>query len=115
MEIIKTILLVEDDPLISIMEKKILKKYDFKVITAYTGEKAVEIASASNDINLVLMDINLGQSMDGTEAARIILKNHDIPLVFLSMHTEREIVEKTEGITSYGYIVKNTGETVLIA
>jgi PAS domain S-box-containing protein len=40
---------------------------------------------------------------------------HDIPVVFLSSHTEREVVERTEGITSYGYIVKHSGEMVLIA
>jgi hypothetical protein len=34
------------------------------------------------------------------------------PNCFLSSHTEPEVVEKTEGITSYGYIVKNSGETV---
>ncbi|OHD25631.1 MAG: hypothetical protein A2Y38_21860 [Spirochaetes bacterium GWB1_59_5] len=33
----------------------------------------------------------------------------------MSSHTEKEVVESTEGITSYGYIVKNSGETVLIA
>jgi DNA-binding NarL/FixJ family response regulator len=53
--------------------------------------------------------------MDGTEAAQEILQKRKLPLVFLSSHTEREVVEKTEGITSYGYIVKNSGETVLIA
>ena len=38
-----------------------------------------------------------------------------LPIAFLSSHTEPEVVEKTVGITSYGYIVKNTGETVLLA
>ena len=61
------------------------------------------------------MDIDLGKGMDGTEAAEIILKDKDIPVVFLSSHTEPEVVEKTEGITSYGYIVKNSGETVILA
>ena len=53
--------------------------------------------------------------MDGTQAAREILKEKDIPVVFLSSHTEPEIVEKTEKITSYGYVVKNTGIVVLDA
>jgi hypothetical protein len=30
------------------------------------------------------MDINLGAGMDGTEAAAAILKEHDLPVVFLS-------------------------------
>jgi DNA-binding NarL/FixJ family response regulator len=61
------------------------------------------------------MDINLGPGIDGTDAAQAILVEHDIPVLFLSSHTEPEVVEKTEGITSYGYIVKNSGEMVLFA
>jgi DNA-binding NarL/FixJ family response regulator len=60
------------------------------------------------------MDIDLGKGMDGTQAAEIILQDHDIPLVFLSNHTEMEIVKKTDNITSYGYVIKSTGESVLI-
>ena len=35
--------------------------------------------------------------------------------MFLSSHTEPDVVEKTENITSYGYVVKNSGITVLDA
>lgn len=111
----KTILLVEDEAIIAMTEAMILEKYGYKTITADTGEKAIEIVNITPDIDLVLMDINLGKGIDGTQAAEIILDRHTIPIIFLSSHTEREIVEKTEGITSYGYIVKNSGETVLIA
>jgi PAS domain S-box-containing protein len=61
------------------------------------------------------MDIDLGSGMDGTEAAQAILSDREIPVVFLSSHTEPEVVDRTEKITSYGYIVKTSGETVLIA
>ena len=66
-------------------------------------------------IDLILMDINLGNGMDGTDAAAIILKDHDLPVVFLSSHMEPEVVAKTEKITSYGYVVKNSSITVLDA
>lgn len=111
----KKILLVEDEPINARVSKRTLEKYGYEVIHSKTGEKAVEIVNSSPGIDLILMDIDLGDGIDGTETAEIILKEHDIPLVFLSSHTEPEIVNKTEKITSYGYIVKNTGETVLIA
>ncbi|HBY18041.1 MAG TPA: hypothetical protein DEH00_02605 [Candidatus Marinimicrobia bacterium] len=110
----KTILLVEDEALIAMDEKSTLEDYGYSVITALSGEDAVQIVDSGKTVDLILMDINLGEGMDGTDAAKIILKNHDLPLIFLSSHTEREIVDKTEGITSYGYIVKDSGETVLI-
>lgn len=111
----KVILLVEDEALIAMSEAMTLEQYGFKVITVNSGEKAIETVNKTQNIDLILMDINLGKGMDGTQAAVTILKNHDIPLIFLSSHAEREVVEKTEGITSYGYIVKNSGDMVLIA
>lgn len=112
----KLILIVEDETIIALNERKILEKYGYEVMTAPSGETALEAIQAEDSgIDLVLMDINLGKGIDGTEAAIRILAERDLPLIFLSSHMEREIVEKTEGITSYGYIVKDSGETVLIA
>ncbi len=111
----KTILLVEDEFLIALAEAANLRRYGYQVITVFTGEEAIESVEKSPEIDLVLMDIDLGKRMDGTQAAEIILEKRDLPVIFLSSHTEREVVEKTEGITSYGYIAKNSGETVLIA
>jgi len=111
----KTILLVEDEALIAIMEKATLKKHGFNVIIAHSGENAIEIARTTPNIDLILMEINLGKGkMDGTEAAEIILKEKEIPGIFLSSYTQTGIVEKTERITTYGYVVKDSGETVLI-
>lgn len=111
----KTLLLVEDDMLISMNEKFILENYNYKVIIAETGKKAIDIIKTNNDIDLILMDIDLGDGIDGTETAKIILEILDIPIVFLSSHSEPEIVEKTEKITSYGYVLKNSSITVIDA
>ncbi len=111
----KSILVVEDEAILAMVTKKMLERFGYTVFTSSTGEKAVEAFKQKPEIDLVLMDIDLGSGMDGTEAAEIILSCRDIPVVFLSSHTEPEIVEKTEKITSYGYVVKNTGSTVLDA
>jgi len=111
----KQLLLVEDEILIAAVEMKSLEKAGFSVISACSGEGAIETVRKRDDIDLILMDINLGPGIDGVEAATVILKEKDIPLVFLSSHTEPEVVDKTESITSYGYVVKNSGITVLTA
>lgn len=112
----KTLLLVEDDELLAMTEIRWLNKAGYKVIHVINGEKAVEIVQECKDqIDLILMDINLGSGIDGTQAAQEILRDHDIPLLFLSSHTEHEIVEKTEQISSYGYVVKNSNDVVLLA
>ena len=91
-----------------------IEKKGYHVLTAMSGEAAIELFKKGNKIDLILMNIDLGKGMDGTQAAKIILQDHDIPLLFLSNHTEMEIVKKTDNITSYGYVIKSTGESVLI-
>lgn len=111
----KRILLVEDEAIIALGEKLQLEDYGYEVSLADSGEKAVEAVRRGPGIDLILMDINLGRGMDGTEAAEAILRERELPIVFLSSHVEREVVEKTERITSYGYVVKNSTITVLDA
>ncbi|MFW6380804.1 MAG: response regulator [Spirochaetota bacterium] len=111
----RKILLVEDEAIIALSEAQMLERHGYAVVIVHSGQAAVEAMDTQPEISLVLMDIDLGRGMDGTEAAESILERHDLPIVFLSSHTESEVVEKTEGITSYGYIVKNSGETVLLA
>lgn len=112
----KTLLLVEDEVILAMDKIQCLKKMDYSVVYAASGEIAIDIVNHNNShIDLILMDIDLGKAMDGTEAAQEILSTRDIPVVFLSSHTEKEIVEKTEKITSYGYVIKNSGMVVLDA
>ena len=111
----KQILLVEDEAIIALSEARLLRKHGYEVATVSNGEAAITAVDSDPDTSLVLMDIDLGAGIDGTEAAEAILQRHDVPIVFLSSHTEPEVVEKTEGITSYGYILKNSGEAVLLA
>jgi PAS domain S-box-containing protein len=111
----KIILLVEDEVLIAMTEKMQLEQYGYAVRMVTSGEQAVEAVRTAPDIDLILMDINLGSGIDGTQAAEMILHDHDIPIVFLSSHTDREVVEKTEKISGYGYVVKNSSMTVLDA
>lgn len=111
----KTILLVEDEPVIRLSEAKALKQEGYRVIAVPTGEKAIKIVGNNGTIDLILMDINLGKGMDGAEAAEKILKDCDIPVLFLSSYTEKDVTERIERISSYGYVVKDSGIAVLNA
>ncbi len=112
----KKLLLVEDEALIAMSERRELEKIGYSVQHVMNGEKAVKSAlDPESRYDLILMDINLGRGIDGTQAAEQILSKRDIPVVFLSSHTDPAVVEKTEKITSYGYVVKNSGITVLDA
>ncbi len=109
----KTILLVEDEAVISMAETKALQSFGYEVVAASNGEEAVEIAAKNRQIRLILMDIDLGSGIDGPAATRRILEKRNIPIVFLSSHSEEEYVERVREITRYGYVIKNSGNFVL--
>ncbi|MDZ7793230.1 MAG: PAS domain S-box protein [Spirochaetia bacterium] len=110
----KKILLVEDEAIIAMNQAQILKKHGYEIVTVHNGEKAIEAVDSDPDISLILMDIDLGKGMDGTKATEKILSRHELPIVFLTSHSEKEMVDRVKGITRYGYVLKNSGEFVLI-
>lgn len=112
---LKTILIADDHAITMLARSQFLSMNGFRVVTAASGEEAVETALSGTHIDLILMDIDLGDGMDGTRAAELILARRDVPILFLSNHTEQDIVEKAGRISSYGYVVKESGDTVLLA
>ncbi len=111
----KTLLLVEDEPVIAMVTAKMLKRSGYEVIIAYNGSMAADMALSDLSIDLILMDIDLGGGINGPEAARRILGKRNIPIVFLTSHSEQEIVEMVREITRYGYVIKNSGDFVLLS
>ncbi len=110
----KKILLVEDDLIIAHTESKTLQGMGFQVDHVITGEAALDFTSQHTP-DLILMDIDLGEGIDGIETAELILRKLTLPIVFFSNRIEKEIVEKTAKVTSYGFILKQSPDTVLFA
>jgi len=111
----KTILFVEDDLLIARREQALLEKHGMTVLIAADGETAVDIAANAPKLDLILMEIDLKSGIDGAEAAQRILTRRDLPIIFMFSHANPDAVEKAKEIAAYGYLVKNSGESVLLA
>lgn len=113
----KRILLVEDEAIIAAAQSMHLEQNGYYVITASSGKKAIEkFNNKEAKIDLVLMDIDLGSgNMDGIETAEAILKEHKTPILFLSNHVEPAIITKAGDVSSYGYVLKNSGFEILNA
>ncbi len=109
----RTILLVEDEPILAMCEERTLAGFGYEVILASSGEQALKAVEGTPELDLILMDIDLGSGMDGTETAKLILNMRTLPIVFLTSHSEAGMVEKVRGITRYGYVIKNSGDFVL--
>ena len=114
MKLMKTkILIVEDECLIAGDIQEILEDYGYTVTgIATTGEEALVYVSKTNP-DLILMDIKLDGEMDGTEAADIINRIYNIPIIFITAYADREILEKAKAAEPFGYIVKPFDEKKL--
>jgi PAS domain S-box-containing protein len=70
----ETILIVDDEELISSLAKKILEKVGYSVLTASSGKEALEIYSKhKTDIGLVILDLIMPE-MSGEECLKELIK-----------------------------------------
>lgn len=100
------VLIIEDEGLIALDIRKALSALGHEVTgIASTAEDALNLV-AVNPPDLVLMDIQLQGSVDGIATAKQIAQGRDIPVIFLTAHSDRETVNRVKQADPYGYIVK---------
>ncbi|MDD2439453.1 MAG: response regulator [Methanosarcinaceae archaeon] len=107
------ILVVEDEHIVAMGIKKMLKSLGYKVTgIASSGEEAISKAESTFP-DLVLMDIMLKGNIDGIEAAEAIKNIADIPIIYLTAYSDGKVLERAKKTGPYGYIVKPFDENDL--
>ncbi len=102
----KKILIVEDNIEIANNLKNFLDKNDYDVSGIVTfGEDAVDIIPGSGT-DLILMDINLAGDLTGLQAAELINKKINIPIIFLTANDDRETLKQASKSNLYGFVLK---------
>ena len=103
----KKILIVEDNEKNMYLISFILKKHEYEVIEAATGEEGVELAIKEKP-DLIIMDIQL-PGIDGMEATKRIRASKadgDIPIIALTSYAMAGDKEKALEAGCTGYIEK---------
>lgn len=100
------VLIVEDEAITALDISRVLEKLGYEVIgTADKGTKAIELTDELEP-DLILMDITLKGELDGIETSALIQKNHNIPVIYLSAHSDDATLERSRSANSYGYLLK---------
>jgi len=107
------ILLVEGDSDLAIVEKTMLERHGFEVTTAVSRGEAREKLEKDPGISLLLVGIESSEGMGGIEIARTLLDQHELPIVFLSDHSERKYLECAARVPHHGYVLRSSGEFIL--
>lgn len=83
------VLIIEDEPLISMQLEGLVSDLGHRVIgTAATRSQALEIF-AQNPAGLVLADIQLADGSSGIDAVEDLLKFGDLPVIFITAYPEK--------------------------
>jgi CheY-like chemotaxis protein len=107
------IMVVEDEVIVAMELQSRLTAMGYDVTGVVgRGEDAVEkVQEMAPD--LLLMDVTLAGRMDGIEAAKRIHETHDIPVVYLTAHSDDQTLARAKGSTPLGYLVKPFHESDL--
>jgi two-component system, response regulator PdtaR len=102
----ESVLIVEDDDIIARVEDWRLKNLGYTVCgRATTGAEAMELV-VKHKPDLVLMDINIRGDVDGIETAKMIKKGFNIPVIYVTSHSDGATLERAKETKPDGFIVK---------
>ena len=103
----RTILVVDDEPMALKLVQTILEKRSFQVFASTSASQAVKVFEEHGDqIELLISDVVMPE-MDGTKlASQLVGRNPDLPVLFMSgFLTESEIADAS-AIAQYAFIRK---------
>ena len=107
----RRILAVDDDRLVLTSLGRTLERLGYEVVEASNAAQALSICEA-NAPELVILDIRM-PGMSGIDAAARIQEIGDIPIIFLSGFSDRDIVEQALNNGGLTYLVKPLSEAQL--
>jgi DNA-binding response OmpR family regulator len=108
------ILVVDDDPAILRLVTETLERQGYEVLTANSGQQALEVLGQCGVPHLAIVDINM-PLMGGFEFCRVVQQFSDMPVIMLSAIDEEETI--IQGIDRYAedYVVKPFSPRELVA
>jgi two-component sensor histidine kinase/DNA-binding response OmpR family regulator len=111
----RSLMLVEGEKTLAATLKSSLEGRGYAVALAGCGKAAVDMCAEGSFFDLVLMGLGPDGGTESLEAARSILRSHDLPLIFLVSGAEREASVDLGELSSCGYARKDAGIAVLEA
>ena len=100
------ILIVEDEGVTALHIRRDLEMLGYAVCgSVSSGAHAIQKAIETQP-DLVLMDIQLQGELDGVQAAQQIREQFDIPVVYLTAHSDASVLQRAQVTEPYGYLLK---------
>ena len=109
------ILIVEDERIVAADLRERLKRLGYAVSgIAVSGEEALRAVDGERP-DLLMVDIRLKGGMDGIATVEEIKRRHEIPVIYLTAHSDANTVARAKTTGPYGYLLKPFDEHELRA
>ncbi len=100
------ILVVDDSTTTGNLLKLHLQNLGYETVgIAVNANEAMQLVSSQHP-DLVLMDINLGEGINGIEVADIIMGQHNIPVIYVTAYSDEQTLAAAKHSMPYGFINK---------
>lgn len=100
------ILIVEDEFIIAEDISETLRELGYDVIGNATNYQEAIKAFEAEGIDVVLVDINLGEEKDGIDVGTALREKYQLPFIFITSHADKATVDKAKNLKPNGYLVK---------
>jgi CheY-like chemotaxis protein len=100
------ILVAEDESVIAMDLRLTLFRLGYEVTSLVNNALAVIQKAEEDKPDIILMDIMLGGSLDGIEAAKIISHKHSTPIIYITALKDEQTMERAYLPDPYLYIMK---------
>lgn len=100
------VLIVEDDEVTALHLKMALEKRGYDVVSIASTTLQARNKIKIYEPEVVIIDIALEEYDDGITVANYLKEHMPLPFIYLTSHTEQELLNKAKLTQPYGYIVK---------
>ena len=100
------IVIVEDDEITALNLSMSLQKHGYNISAICNNVTDAKNKLSAQIPNLVIVDISLQDISDGIELAKYIKLKYNIPFIYLTSHSDDDIISQAKVTEPYGYIVK---------
>jgi DNA-binding LytR/AlgR family response regulator len=108
------VLIVEDKSIIAEDVAVRLRRHGIDVTgICSSGEEAIAFAKV-NELDLIIMDIELGGAIDGISAASLILEDQNVSIIYLTEHTDPRTMDRARKTFPANYLTKPFNEDDLV-
>lgn len=107
---VKNVLIIEDEALIAKDISYLMEDLGFHCVGIAKDAQKAQFLFNTYQVDFILCDININGDKDGIETIEMLSQTKKVPVIYLSAHSDEEIINRAMNTMPYSYLVKPYNE-----